>query len=118
MKDDRAYLLHIVAAIEDIFEFTRDGENAFHTDKKTQAAVVRNLEIIGEAAKRVSAELKLANPSVPWRSIGGMRDRLIHGYFGVDLAIVWEVVRGDLPKLGEAVRAMLRELGAGPAKDG
>lgn len=114
MKDDRAYLLHTLTAIEDIAEFTRQGESAFYADKKTQAAVVRNLEIIGEAAKRVSAELKVANPSVPWRSIGGMHDRLIHGYFGVDLAIVWEVVRSDLPKLGAEIRAMLHALDSEP----
>ena len=112
MRDDRTYLLHIRDAIADVAQFTIDGETGFKTDRKTQAAVVRSLEIIGEASKRVSAELKALHPSVPWRTIGSMRDRLIHDYFGVDLAIVWEVVRSDLPALKANIEAILSTLGA------
>jgi uncharacterized protein with HEPN domain len=107
VKDDRVFLLHIEQAIIDIQEFTREGHEAFLRDKKTQFAVVRSLEIIGEASKRVSPALKLSHPTVPWRAIASMHDRLIHDCFGVDLAIVWEVVRTDLVDLKRSVEAIL-----------
>jgi len=69
VKGDRAFLVHIKEAIEDIREFTRDGEDAFHRDKKTQFAAMRSIEIIGEASKRVSPALKAARPHIPWRAI-------------------------------------------------
>ncbi len=112
MKDDRVFLLHIQEAINDVCDFTREGREAFMLDKKTQAAVVRSLEIIGEATKRFSPALKLSHPDVQWRAIAGMRDRLIHDYFGVDLTIVWQVVVSDLADLSQKVNAIL--LSAGP----
>jgi uncharacterized protein with HEPN domain len=111
VKDDRVYLLHIQEAINDVREFTREGHDAFMHDKKTQAAVVRSLEIIGEATKRLSPALKLSHADVQWRAIAGMRDRLIHDYFGVDITIVWQVVASDLEELGRSVEAILRESG-------
>jgi len=107
VKDDRVFLLHIEQAIIDIQEFTHEGHEVFLRDKKTQFAVVRSLEIIGEASKRVSPALKLSHPTVPWRAIASMHDRLIHDCFGVDLAIVWEVVRTDLVELKRSVEAIL-----------
>jgi len=71
----------------------------FLGDAKTQDAVVRNLEIIGEAAKNLSAAFKKDHTEIPWKKISGMRDRLIHHYFGVNLDIVWSIVRDDLPAL-------------------
>jgi uncharacterized protein with HEPN domain len=90
VKDDRVYLLHIRDAIESIREFTADGEAAFLADKKTQFAVVRSLEIIGEAVKRISPELKAAHPVVPWRTIASMRNR-------ADPQLLW---RGPGDRLG------------------
>lgn len=111
MKDDRVYLVHIREAIEDIRAFTIEGEESFRQDKKTQFAVIRSLEIMGEATKRLSVTLKSAHQHVPWRAIASMRDRLIHDYFGVDIAIVWEVVRSNLPELNRQMDAILAGLG-------
>ena len=110
MKDDRVYLAHIRDSVDLIREYTREGKSAFMDDRKTQDAVVRNLEIIGEAAKNVSEQLRRAHEDVPWRRIAGMRDKLIHEYFGVNLEVVWSAVEQELPKLGEQVRAILRSV--------
>jgi len=72
----------------------------FLADTKTQDAAIRNIEIVGEAAKADSDELKDGNPQIPWRGLAGMRDRLIHQYFGVNLDIVWEVVSHEMPQIG------------------
>lgn len=72
---------------------------AFLEDTKTQDAVVRNIEIIGEAARAISEQLRASSPRVPWQSMAGMRDRLIHHYFGVNLDIVWHVASDELPQL-------------------
>jgi len=72
---------------------------AFMVDNKTQDAVMRNLEIIGEATNNLSATLREKYPAVPWKSMAGVRDRLIHHYFGVNLDIIWEIVTIELPKI-------------------
>ena len=80
MKNDRIYLLHIRDGIEHILNYTAAGRDSFFSDRKTQDAVVRNLEIIGEATKRLSLSLKDAHPDISWEPIAGMRDKLIHDY--------------------------------------
>lgn len=82
----------------------------FLNDTKTQAAILRNLEIIGEAAKSISAELRKKHKNIDWKNIAGMRDRLIHHYFGVNWEIVWGVVKEKLPALKEHVEKILEEL--------
>ena len=111
MKDDRIYLLHVRDAIQHILEYTAAGKDSFFADRKTQDAVVRNLEIIGEATKRVSQALKDAHPDISWKPIAGMRDKLVHDYFGINLQLVWDVVERDLPTLKLKVAQLIDSLG-------
>ncbi|MBI4964169.1 MAG: DUF86 domain-containing protein [Desulfomonile tiedjei] len=110
MKDDRVYLLHILDAIQRILAYTAEGEEVFFSDTKTQDAVVRNLEIMGEATKNLSAELKEAHPAVLWKQVSGMRDKLIHDYFGANMRLVFEVVKQNLPSLKRSIERILDEL--------
>jgi uncharacterized protein with HEPN domain len=112
VKDDRAYLLHIRDAIDAIVSYTTGGRAQFFTDRKTQDAVLRNLEIVGEAVKQLSGALTGAHPDLPWRQIAGMRDKLVHDYFGVDLDLVWQVVDQQLASLGARVDAILHQIGS------
>lgn len=108
MKGDRVYLLHIRDSIDRIRGYTSAGKDDFLRDPKTQDAVIRNLEIIGEAAKRLSDKVRRQDAEVPWKQISGMRDKLIHDYFGVSLELVWDTVEGELPRLGSAVERALQ----------
>lgn len=109
MKDDRIYLGHILAAVQDIEQYASAGRDAFMTDTMRQDALIRKLEVIGEAVKNLSEISKQRRPDIPWRRIAGMRDRLTHDYFGVDLALVWVVVEKELPKLKAAVEQLLAD---------
>ena len=82
---------------------------AFLLDTKTQDAIVRNLEIIGEAARNVSDRLRAEHPAIPWKSMAGVRDRLIHDYFGVNFDIVWEIISNDLPTVVDPLKRLLDE---------
>ena len=104
---DRLFLRHVLSAIEEITIFTEDGQSTFMADRKTQSAVIRQLEIIGEAVKNLSANLTAGETAVPWRLIAGTRDRLIHAYFSVDLDAVWSMVEQDLPTLRHEVSRIL-----------
>lgn len=110
MKDERAYLLHAIEAIDAIFSYTVDGGEAFFSDGKTQDAVIRNIEIIGQAVKGISDDTRALEPAVPWRQIAGMRDKLIHEYFGVDLVLVWDVVERELPVLRPQLEKLSQRL--------
>jgi len=111
MKDDRIYLLHVRDAIQHILDYTTAGKESFFSERKTQDAVVRNLEIIGEATKRISPSLKDSRPDISWKPIAGMRDKLIHDYFGINLQLVWDVVERDLPALQLKVAQVLEAIG-------
>lgn len=109
MKDDRLYLGHIREAAERIVRYGQDGEDRFRTDLRTQDAVIRNLQVMGEAVKKVSAQTRDAHPEIPWKDIAGMRDRVVHDYFGVSLDIVWDVVAHHVPPLLEKIQALLED---------
>ena len=107
LKDDSIYLLHIRDTLRRIFDYAAAGRENFLQDTKTQDAVVRNLEVIGEAVRHVSEKLRARHPDVPWRRIAGMRDKLIHEYLGVDRVLVWEVVERELPGFQRKVEEIL-----------
>ena len=105
---EQAFLKDIGEAIRRIQAYTKDLEyKAFLDDTKTQDAVMRNLEIIGEATKQLSESVRQQAPHIPWRNIARMRDKLIHHYFGVNLDIVWQVIQDDLAELLAAIRSIL-----------
>jgi len=110
VKDEQAYLLHAIEAIDAIQRYTVDGREAFFSDGKTQDAVIRNIEILGQAVKGISDDTRALEPGVPWRKIAGMRDKLIHEYFGVDLALVWDVVEDELPALRPQLERLSQRL--------
>ena len=84
--------------------------DGFMSDTKTQDAIIRTLEIVGEATKQLTPELRDSHANIPWKSMAGMRDRLIHDYFGVNLDIVWEVVTTDLPAIEAEIKSILDNL--------
>ena len=101
-RTDQEFLSDIREAIQRIAAYVAGLDyGAFVKDTKTQDAVIRNLEILGEATKNLSEELRAAHSGVPWKSMAAARDRLIHHYFGVNLDIVWQIVSTELPKVNE-----------------
>ncbi len=100
MDRDKLYLQHIVEAVEKILSYTKGlTREEFKSSPLIQDATIRELEIIGEAARMISETTKKAHPDVPWYEISGMRNRLIHEYFGVDLDAVWKTIMEDLDAL-------------------
>lgn len=93
MRDYRLYLEDIIAAMRSIELFIKDMDfDAFESDDKTSSAVIRKLEIIGEAVKKIPDDVRQKYPSIPWKEMAGMRDKLIHFYFGVDNRLVWRTI--------------------------
>ena len=110
MRDHSFYLKDIFHAIESIEAFTAGmNYDLFVVDDKTLSAVIRKLEIIGEAVKQLPEEFFLLHPDIQWKQIAGMRDKLIHFYFGVDPHLVWQTVQKRLPELKAAVVASLQK---------
>ncbi len=110
-RDQKLFLEDILESIGRIEEYIESmSYDDFIDDRKTIDAVVRNLEIIGEAVKNLSDEIKRKYCEVNWKGIAGMRDKLIHAYFGVDPQIVWETVKVRIPELKIQIRKILEEL--------
>jgi len=114
MSEDRLlldYLNDILESITDIREFTAGmTKENFYADRKTIKAVVRSLEVIGEAAGKIPQDVRNKYPEIPWEEIVGMRNRLIHEYFGVDLDIVWQTIEEDLESLDKTVKRIVSEI--------
>jgi uncharacterized protein with HEPN domain len=111
-RDYLDYIEDIIFAIEDIEIFTEGYDfDRFADDKRTLYAVVRCFEIIGEATKNIPDSVKTEYPGIPWRKVAGMRDTMIHEYFGVDIEIIWKTVNNDIPVLKNSMMKICRDLG-------
>lgn len=110
MRDRSLYLRDILQAIASIEDFVGGmGYEAFRADDKTASAVIRKLEIIGEAVKQLPEEVRLLYPDIPWKQVAGMRDKLIHFYFGVDPHLIWQTINQRLPALKATVQELLEK---------
>jgi uncharacterized protein with HEPN domain len=109
-KDPRVYLAQILERINRILEYTTEGKEAFFADPRTQDAVIRNFEVIGEAAKRIPEQYWQKQPAIPWRELSGFRDVLIHQYEGVSIAEIWRIIERDLETLRKAITTILPPL--------
>ncbi|MDY0385814.1 MAG: DUF86 domain-containing protein [Methanolobus sp.] len=111
MKDPEVFLMHIMDSIEKIEDFTNDKtKEDFLEDIQLQDATIRRIEIIGEASKNIPDEFKTQYPAVPWSEMARTRDKLIHGYFGVDLQLTWDIIQHDLPELKEKIHQIFEYL--------
>lgn len=107
-RGDIEFLSDIQEAIRRIGIYTKGIDYGnFLEDIKTQDAVIRNVEIIGEAAKNISNDFRDKHPQIQWKDLAGIRDKLIHHYFGVNLEVVWYIIQDDLPPLKEEIRRIM-----------
>jgi uncharacterized protein with HEPN domain len=108
MKDDLVYIEHILSCIDRIRSYTEGLDyDSFLEKQVVQDAIVRQLEIIGEATKRVSTEYRDRYPHIPWKVMAGMRDKLIHDYIDVDFRMVWSTATEDIPELESLIKELL-----------
>lgn len=107
-RDYKAYLRDILEAIRKIEKYTESiNFEEFRNSELIQDGVVRNLEIIGEAVKNIPEDIKRNNPDVEWRKIAGLRDILVHAYFGIDVEVVWDIVKNKVPELKGKIEKIL-----------
>ena len=110
-REFKAYLKDILRAINKINKYTENiSFEEFRNNELIQDGVVRNLEIIGEATKNIPESIKKDNPDIEWRKIAGLRDILIHVYFGIDTEIIWDIVKNKVPELKEKIEYILAKL--------
>jgi uncharacterized protein with HEPN domain len=109
-RDPRDYINDILAEIARISEFTKGMTfDAFSMDTKTVYAVIRSFEVIGEAVKNLTDDVREKHPEIPWKRMAGMRDKLIHEYFGVSTKILWETIQNRIPELKEKLESLREE---------
>ena len=113
MRDDAERLRDILEAIERIEKYKARGREAFHNDELVQTWTVHHIQIVGEAVRKLSDDLRKRHPEVPWLQITAMRNVLVHDYFTVDLEEVWVAIEQDLPELKRKIEAILKELEEG-----
>jgi len=110
VKDDLVYLAHISECLEWIGRHTLEGREAFLRDRKTQSAVLHELQTMAESTMRLSDTIKLKHPEVPWRDIAGFRNVLVHDYLGIKPQRVWEIIERDLPVLQSVIEKMMKKI--------
>ncbi len=109
MKDKTIYIKHILDCIQKIEKYSsKITKNEFLKKSMIQDAIIRQIEIMGEASKLISEKTKKENLEIPWKDMTGMRDKLIHGYFGVDLDAVWQTVKKDIPTLKKGIKKIIK----------
>lgn len=110
-KHDRIRLQHMLDAVEEAMSFLRGKDRkALEHDRMLVLALIKDIEIVGEAASRISDETKQAAPDIPWPSITGMRNRLIHAYFDINLDILWQTATKDLPELSAKLNQVIKAI--------
>ena len=109
-KDSLIFISHILESIKNIESFSKNiSESEFMKNRYSQSAVIRELEIIGEASKNLPDNFKKEYSDINWKDIIGTRDKIIHNYFGVDLKIIWDIIRTDLPRLKKDIEKIIKE---------
>jgi len=108
MRDDKERLLDIFEAIENIEKYAVRGRAVFESDELVQTWILHHLQILGEAAARISDDFQERHPTIPWFKIIGMRNILVHDYFRIDIEAVWSVVKNDIPVLKKAIGEMMK----------
>ena len=110
-RGDLAFINHILDSINAVIEFSAGiKEDELISNRLRRSAIIREIEVIGEAAKNLSLDLKNIYNNISWKEIIGSRDRIIHQYFGVDLDIIWDIIKNDLPILKEQIEKILKDL--------
>ena len=114
MKQDEVFIRHILDEIDFLIDSSKGLEyEVLIKDETLKRAFVRSLEVIGEATKNISSQFRQKHPDIEWRELAGLRDKLIHRYFGVKWEIVWDVVKNQIPELKERIEGILKELERG-----
>jgi uncharacterized protein with HEPN domain len=111
-RDEKVFIQDIWECIQKIERYTKNiSERQFELNNEKQDAVIRRLEIIGEAVKKLSPDFRKKYPDIPWKKIAGMRDLVIHEYFGVSIGLIWLVATSDIPKLKKEIRKIRKDIG-------
>jgi uncharacterized protein with HEPN domain len=111
MRDQKLYLKDILTAMDAIEQFVKGLDiESFKNNDIVSSAVIRKFEIIGEATKSIAEEIKQKYSAIPWKDMAGMRDRLIHFYFGIKYELVWETIKKEIPKIKPLIKKILKDL--------